>query len=125
MAAIFVVSSIPNVTSTPGGFADSTLHAVEYGILALLLLRALAKGQWRHVTGSTAIAAIAFAAAYAASDEWHQAFVPGRTSELRDVISDVWGAAAAAGAAWAWSIIRHFSQLRERRHGVHESPPRP
>jgi VanZ family protein len=124
MAAIFVVSSIPDVPTPPGGFSDSTLHAAEYSVLSLLVLRALAGGRWHGVRWSTAILAVVLSTAYGVSDEWHQAFVPGRTSEWRDVISDLRGAAIAAGAAWAWSIIRHFSQPRERRHGVHEPPPR-
>ncbi len=124
MAAIFAVSSIPNVTTLPGGLADSTLHGAEYLVLAALLVRAVAKGEWRHVTWRTALIALAASTAYALTDEWHQSFVPGRASEWRDVVSDAAGAAAAAGGAWAWSIIRHFLRSRERRHGVHEPAPR-
>jgi VanZ family protein len=43
---------------------------------------------------------------YGVSDEIHQAFVPLRTPDVRDVIADATGAALALGAAWAWSIIR-------------------
>jgi VanZ family protein len=48
------------------------------------------------------------AAAYGATDEWHQHFVPGRTMEMADLAADTSGAAAAAVAAWAWGIIRRF-----------------
>jgi VanZ family protein len=120
MAAIFAVSSIPDVKGIPGGFSDSTAHAAEYLVLAVLFLRALAGAEWRGVTWRTSIAAIALSVAYGLADEWHQSFVPGRVSEWRDAIADATGAFAGAGAVWAWSIIRHFSRSHERRHGVHE-----
>lgn len=121
---MFAVSSIPDVTSIPGGFADSTAHAAEYLVLALLFLRALAGGAWTGVTWPASLAAVALSVAYGLLDEWHQSFVPGRSSEWRDVMADAAGASLGAGAAWAWSIIRHFSRSRERRHGVHEPPSR-
>lgn len=124
MAAIFAVSSVPNVTTIPGGFSDSAAHAAEYVVLALLLLRALARADWRRVTWAAALSAIALAVAYGLVDEWHQSFVPGRSSEWRDVIADAAGASLGAGTAWAWGIIRHFSHSRERRHGVHEPSSR-
>ncbi len=124
MAVIFTVSSIPDVGAMPGGFADSTLHGAEYLVLSALLVRAIARAEWRCVTWRTALAALAASTAYALTDEWHQSFVPGRASEWRDVVSDAAGSSVAAGGAWAWSIIRHFLRSRERRHGVHEPPPR-
>lgn len=124
MAAIFVVSSIPHVTAVPGGFADSTAHAAEYAVLAVLFVRALARARWDRVTWTVALAAIALSVAYAVLDEWHQSFVPGRTREWRDVIADFAGASAGAVAVWAWSIIRHFSRSRERRHGVQQPSSR-
>ncbi|MNL79991.1 VanZ like family protein [compost metagenome] len=42
----------------------------------------------------------AAATAYAATDEWHQAFVPGRGPALTDVGIDSLGAATALLAAW-------------------------
>jgi VanZ family protein len=124
MAAIFVVSSIPDVQTIPGGFPDYTAHSAEYLVLSALLVRAIARAEWRRVTWRAALLAILASTAYALTDEWHQSFVPGRASEWRDVVSDAAGASIAAGSAWTWSIIRHFSRSRERRHGVHEPAPR-
>ena len=50
------------------------------------------------------------AAAYGASDEWHQFFVPGRQSDWHDLAADAAGAAAVAGALWAWGIIARGSE---------------
>jgi VanZ family protein len=124
MALIFAISSIPDVGGVPGGFSDSTAHMGVYAVLGGLYLRALSRKDWRNLGWQTALAAIALSTLYGMSDEWHQSFVPGRTSEWRDVFSDAAGALLGASALWAWSIIRHFSRARERRHGVHEPPSR-
>jgi len=71
-------------------------HLSEYAILGLLVLRALkharpsAPGKWSwQAAGVTLLVA----AVYAATDEWHQSFVPGRTAALGDVLIDSSGAA--------------------------------
>lgn len=64
-------------------------HVVEYVVLTLLLLRAL---QRSDLASATAVpVAIVAALVYAASDEWHQSFVPGRTATPRDVAIDGFG----------------------------------
>ncbi len=70
-------------------------HVTEYLILTLLLLRALRRSE----VALALPVAIAAALAYAASDEWHQSFVPGRTATPRDVAIDGIGIALAALAA--------------------------
>lgn len=67
-------------------------HVTEYLVLAALLIRALRRSE---VTIAVSVA-IAGALAYAASDEWHQSFVPGRTATPRDVAIDGVGIALAA-----------------------------
>ncbi|MCM1049184.1 MAG: VanZ family protein [Clostridiales bacterium] len=57
-------------------------HMTEYAVLAVLLYIWL--GKWQ--------AAVILAALYAASDEIHQLFVPGRAGRLGDVIIDSAGA---------------------------------
>lgn len=67
-------------------------HFSEYALLAALLAQAL-----RHsrITATRA-ARLAFllSVVYAGSDELHQAFVPGRHPDLRDVLVDALGALA-------------------------------
>ena len=69
-------------------------HLTEYGIFGALLFRAIRAGRegwnWRW-----AVWAIAIAALYAASDEWHQSFVPSRTPSVIDVLIDTTGATLA------------------------------
>lgn len=107
MAAIFVASSIPE-PPIPSNVPDVSLHEVGYFCLGALLIRALAGGRWVGVTPRTLVLAWIIAVAYAATDEWHQSFVPMRHAELRDWIADAIGALAATIVVGAWSIIRRL-----------------
>ena len=85
-------------------------HLTEYAILSGLLLRALRGsigGFWQR-------AAIALFAAllFAVADEYHQSFVPSRTSVLRDVWID-W-----AGALIGILICAATHLALERRQGM-------
>jgi VanZ family protein len=102
MALIFLLSSRP---LPPAGKAlpDWANHAIGYGVLSILACRALAGGLRAPLSFSRAAVAIAFCALYGMSDEWHQSFVPSRTPEARDVMSDTVGASLAAAAFAAWS----------------------
>ncbi len=67
-------------------------HVTEYAILSGLLFRALRGligGFWRR-----AAVALAPALIFAPLDEFHQSFVPSRTSSLGDVLIDYSGAIA-------------------------------
>jgi len=70
-------------------------HFTEYFILAALLWRAL-RGTFTELPRKL-ISAVTFlvAAAFAASDEFHQSFVPSRTSTIHDVMIDCIGALCA------------------------------
>ena len=108
MAAIFVLSSMSSVPDLPGGLSDKTAHTLVYSGLGALVVRALARGRWSAVRPVVLAAAVLAATLYGVTDEFHQRYVPGRESDLRDVAADAIGAGAAAAALWAWSIIRRF-----------------
>jgi VanZ family protein len=107
MAAIFVGSSIPE-PPIPSNVPDGLLHEAGYFGLGVLLIRALAGGRWAGVTPRTLVLAWIIAVAYAATDEWHQSFVPNRHVEFRDWIADAIGALAATIVVGAWGIIRRL-----------------
>ena len=95
-AIIFGASSIERVPEPLRWVTsyDLAAHAIVYaglGWLAGMTLRAGAK-PWRG--WQLWAAPIAFAAAYGASDEVHQFFVPGRYCALADWMADVVGAVA-------------------------------
>jgi hypothetical protein len=120
MAVIFGFSSIPDLQALPGGMSDKSGHAIGYAILGALVLRALAGGRLAGMSWPRAVAAVLLAALYGVSDEFHQSFVPGRSSDARDVVADALGALAASlalvglAAADRWGILNISSRLKRR-----------
>jgi len=113
--AIFVESSISQVPALPSGFTDKDGHGLLYAGLAVLVLRAASGARWEGVTLRAAAAAVAFAAVYGITDEFHQWFMPGRTADVNDWVADCSGAAAAVAAV---VLIAHFAKKR-RNHRFH------
>ena len=91
---IICATSIPSSFLTlPGqqGYLDKVVHFCLYSVFAWLLARhgfGIA-GRWT----STALAVIV-ASAFGVVDEWHQQYIPGRSSEYADWQADTLGAAA-------------------------------
>lgn len=68
-------------------------HLTEYAILAMLLWRALRSGtRWQMKMSILFLVAALASAIFAASDEFHQSFVPSRTASSNDVMIDICGA---------------------------------
>ena len=85
--------------------ARKCVHLTEYAVLALLLWRALrkpVKNDPRPWLWREARLALLMVALYAASDEFHQCFVPTRTGLVSDVLVDTAGGAAGLLALWAF-----------------------
>jgi VanZ family protein len=70
-------------------------HLIEYCVLTLLLYRSIAREQPLRWRSNLASWCIAIAGLYAAGDEFHQVFVPGRRAALLDWVIDFAGAAFA------------------------------
>lgn len=98
MALIFFLSSQPQLPSAPDPLADLIFkkgaHFTVYAVLAVLFRRALPPNHWIWALSWI------FTVLYAASDEWHQSFVPGRHSQLTDVLIDACGAIAGLLIFW-------------------------
>lgn len=97
-AGIFTMSSIP-ASGLPAnlGLWSNAAHFFEYAVLAALISFTIGKPDdppWK-----TALIAVAIAAAYGATDEFHQWFVEGRATDIRDWLTDIAGAAVGAAAA--------------------------
>jgi hypothetical protein len=92
---IFILSAQPSLPHYPDTLLDLILkkaaHMIEYGILAFLLWRALSRGQGA-LSRSAWVTAFVVSVLYAASDEYHQTFVPGRNGTPVDVGIDTVGA---------------------------------
>lgn len=73
-------------------------HGFEYFILAILLLRAQRRGNEPNLSTAAIARTLALVLAYAASDEYHQSWVPERTASVVDVAIDAFG--GLCGAFW-------------------------
>ena len=104
MAVIFFVSSLSEAP-LPDGMSDKSGHGLGYASLGFTVVRAVAGGLPRRITWRIAFIALAICIGYGVSDEWHQSFVPGRTSDVADVYADAAGACVAAAVCWAWGIL--------------------
>lgn len=97
MAVIFFFSSIPSAEMPYFSVLDFLVkkggHALGYGLLALAYRRALDDSN--RQPKQTYLYAWLLAGLYAAGDEFHQSFVPGRHPSGWDVLIDNLGAAAA------------------------------
>jgi VanZ family protein len=84
-------------------------HVTEYAILAACL--AIAVGwQWRRL-----LVALVMLALYAATDEIHQSFVPGRTGKIDQVLLDTIAGGATLLAVWLFQQWRAWSRPRIER----------
>lgn len=72
------------------GYVRKAAHMTEYAVLSVLLYIWL--GKWSFAIGKRMFLAIIATALYAASDEFHQLFVAGRSGRLTDVLIDSSGA---------------------------------
>jgi VanZ family protein len=84
-------------------------HLTEYAILAWLLWRAVRlprKNDERPWDWRQAVIAFGLAVAYAATDEFHQSFVPSREGHVRDVLIDTFGAVLGLFVVWRAFLAR-------------------
>src|SRR6476661_6951745 len=98
MALIFFLSSQPQLPSPPDPWVDLIFkkgaHFTVYAVLAVLFRRALPPS--RRIWALSWVLTVL----YAASDEWHQSFVPGRHPQVTDVLIDACGAATGLLIFW-------------------------
>lgn len=114
MGLIFYFSSQPGGSPTldkfplPAGLG----HFLGYGLLGLLLYRALNNGftDWSIIAARNAFI---IGLLYAISDEVHQFFVPGREASIFDVLIDTAGLAVAQAVLY----IFNYTVLPKKRFG--------
>jgi|YNPBryBLVA2012_1023415.scaffolds.fasta_scaffold00604_5 VanZ family protein len=108
MGLIFFLSSQPDLPSAPEAWLDLLLkkgaHALAFGVLAWLYLRAL-RGP-AAPSDRLRLLSLALAVVYAISDEAHQSFVPGRTPRAADVLIDTLGAVSVLLLGRYWPPAR-------------------
>lgn len=86
-------------------------HMTEYAVLACLLLgnfsQHAAFQKFRFAWAQL------FASLYAATDEFHQLFIDGRSGELKDVAID--SAGAFSGLLAAWAVLSVWNKMVQKR----------
>ncbi len=92
-ALIIVVSSIERLSAPEIDWlsTDKLAHALEYALFAFLFYRSFSHLRPLRRGALPALAAMLFLILFAASDEFHQKFVEGRSAEALDVLADVLG----------------------------------
>jgi hypothetical protein len=92
-AAIYLLSSrveLGTGDSHPAvALASNLLHVPLFAGLAFCLLKTLSGGQEIHARLCWVVFLVT--AVYAAMDEWHQSFVPGRFASVGDFLLDITG----------------------------------
>ena len=100
---IFGVSAIPCVQLPPAiPHLDKFIHATEYALLAGLFARAIANTNqkaWFPLVWAITVFFIVF---YGITDEFHQSFVAGRSSDLADWMADTVGGMIGATIYLFW-----------------------
>lgn len=101
--ALFIItaSSIPKLHAPNLGFRfmDKIIHFGVYLVLGFFIQRSLRIE--RSSSAFTWILAFVIGALFGASDEWHQSFVPGRTTDVFD-----WAADCAGIACGQWIFFK-------------------
>lgn len=113
MAAIFVASSLSSLPRVPGDPSGYAQHFLAYALLGGLSLRGFARARWTGVTVRAALSGWLMAAAYGATDEFHQRFVPGRFAGADDWVADALGAALAVWLIWRLRARRFSAVSRD------------
>ena len=87
-------------------------HLTEYAILAMLLWRALRSGtRWQMKMSILFLVAALASAIFAASDEFHQSFVPSRTASPTDVMIDICGTLIGLSICWMFAKRRSSAKI--------------
>lgn len=108
MALIWAVSSIAlgELPIDRFPFRDKGLHLVEYLVLGFLVTHASLRTWPDRARTRIAAVALLVTCAWGILDEIHQAFVPGRSSDLVDVVADLIGALIGSTARLGLSALK-------------------
>ncbi|MFN2529986.1 MAG: VanZ family protein [Pyrinomonadaceae bacterium] len=101
----------PNVSAQSLGsihfLTRKAAHFTEYFVLGYLAARAFRGSSHASLRNNWIIISVAVVGMYSLLDEFHQSFVPSRTSSLHDSLIDtIGGVAALAVVAWRTRVSR-------------------
>ena len=97
MVGITLLSSIPRSPTPHHTLVEYSMnlgHIPLFAGLTILLIKTIAPKQRQSLATRTCTWAAMLLIAFAAFDEWHQAFVPGRSGSVIDFLLDLMGIGA-------------------------------
>lgn len=105
--ALWILSSRPTLPLPPDvPILDKAAHFAAYAVLAWAAGLWFPVEAWKARPLRTALIVTVLCAAYGASDELHQSFVPGRDMSAWDWLADVLGAGTGAAVKRVWKAGR-------------------
>lgn len=108
MALLFAASSLPADDTLPPLFPhfDKLLHGGAYTVLGGLMLHGFSHARHDFLRHKAIVLSVASGMLYGIFDEIHQAFVPGRATDLLDFVADTVGVLVGVGCYHAWHTYR-------------------
>jgi VanZ family protein len=108
---IFVQSSYPTVHKTYDlPYIDKLLHLAGYAMLGVLFFRGFKNSRFKNDFASIRTVSILLTGIYGATDELHQYYVPYRTADIWDVISDLSG--GFIGVYIYQALLKKYPEIR-------------
>ena len=107
---IFILSDTPQTSmirlpNVP--FFDKGVHILEFFILGILFIQTYPSVRLRISYQEYLYLGVVIIALYGFSDEWHQFYVPTRTTSAADFLADTVGGLLASGLAFVRYEKRH------------------
>jgi VanZ family protein len=110
LGAILTATSLPDSLFPKVGIrnADKGVHFTMYAILGLLIARAMHNPP-RTTRLRVVLAAFFLVVAFGAVDEWHQQYMKGRSTDVRDWVADATGGLI---GALVWVAVSRANDIR-------------
>jgi len=110
---VFLLSSVPGMKLPKLSIlnADKLLHFLEYSLFAILIFRSFSDMFRRQKLRLVIIASFFFLFLFAVSDELYQRYIPGRNSDIADVLLDILGSSLILFLLW---LRRHRNDQKSR-----------
>lgn len=108
MGTIFFLSHQPGDTFDAVSFfpgEDKIVHFIVYFLLGLSVIYAFGWHKGSDRVGRSGAVTVCICLLYGMSDEFHQYFIPDRSTSLADLVADVCGAGAAV-LIWLQALKR-------------------
>lgn len=112
---VFLLSSVPGMNIPEYKFlvSDKIMHFMEYALFAILIFRSFSQLFHKQKFHYVIVVSSFFLILFALLDEYYQKYIPGRESDVADVILDVLGA----------SLILFLLWMRKHRNNQKPSEP--